>query len=37
MNVAADDEHRARALDRREDRLASEMAAVDLVHVSLRG
>ena len=36
MNVSADGEHRALALDRRQDRLAAEVVAVGLVHVSLR-
>jgi len=36
MNMSADGEHRLPALDHGQDRLAAEMVAVSLVHVSLR-
>jgi len=36
MDVAADHERRALALDRLEDRAATQMAAVGLVDVTLR-
>jgi hypothetical protein len=37
MYVTADREHGALALDRRQDRLAAEMATAGLIKVSLRG